>query len=229
MDTMEKVKSRAVEIGVYLPLGAYSKLKDKVTDIDSRSLKKMYGNFVDRGEERVKPVEKAVSGRIREMRKDTKRTATTASKKVKGRADEVASKTKATATKVKKRTTAAGSQVAPKMPRVAAPATAEKLAISDYDDLTVGEVTTRLNGLTQTDLARVYKYERANQNRSTILESIETKLLDLPIPSYDGLTVDEINGRLDGLTEQEIRALRKYEADTKARQTVLERMDSKLS
>ena len=171
MDTMEKVRERAVEVGVYLPLGAYSKLRDKVSSIDGRTFKKTYEDFVDRGEKRIKPT----------------------------------------------------------MPRVAAPVSPTGLAIAKYDDLTVGEIKARLTGLTQTDLAKVYKYERSNQNRSTVLGAVEGHLVQLPIPTYDALTVDEINGRLDGLTEKEIATLKAYEADTKARQTVLERMDSKLS
>ncbi|MPZ68442.1 MAG: hypothetical protein GEU71_02820 [Actinobacteria bacterium] len=187
MDTMEKVKNRALEIGVYLPLGAYSKIKESVTDIDAEGLKKRYQDFVDRGENRVRP------------------------------------------NKIRKRVGAVAAQVAPKMPRVAAPADAKGLPISGYEQLTVGEIRARLNGLTQTDLAKVYKYERANQNRSTVLETIESKFIELPMPTYDALTVDEIGARLDGLTEKELSALRRYEADTKARATILERMDAKLA
>jgi hypothetical protein len=207
MDTMEKVRDRAVEVGVYLPLGAYSKLKDTVSGIDRRKVKKTYKDFIDRGEDRVKPIERKVTARFKELRADTKQTATKATKRGK----------------------AAAAKAAPKMPRIAAPANSSGLAIAKYDDLTVGEIRARLSGLTQTDLAKVYKYERSNQNRSTVLEAVEGKLIELPIPTYDALTVDEINGRLAGLTEKEIATLKAYEADTKARQTVLERMDLKLS
>ena len=48
MDTMEKVRDRAVEVGVYLPLGAYSKLRDKVSSIDGRTFKKTYEDFIER-------------------------------------------------------------------------------------------------------------------------------------------------------------------------------------
>lgn len=207
MDTMEKVRDRAVEVGVYLPLGAYSKLKDTVSGIDRRKVKKTYKDFIDRGEDRVKPIERKVTARFKEFRADTKQTDTKATKRGK----------------------AAAAKAAPKMPRIAAPVNSSGLAIAKYDDLTVGEIRARLSGLTQTDLAKVYKYERSNQNRSTVLEAVEGKLIELPIPTYDALTVDEINGRLDGLAEKEIATLKAYEADTKARQTVLERMDLKLS
>lgn len=212
MDTMEKVRDRAVEVGVYLPLGAYCKLKDTVSGIDRRKVKKTYEDFIDRGEDRVKPIERKVTARFKELRADTKQTATKATKRGKAAAAKAAPK-----------------MAAPKMPRVAAPANSSGLAIAKYGDLTVGEIKARLSGLTQTDLAKVYKYERSNQNRSTVLGAVEGKLIELPIPTYDALTVEEINGRLDGLTEKEIATLKAYEADTKARQTVLERMDSKLS
>ncbi len=204
MDTMEKVRDRAVEVGVYLPLGAYSKLRDKVSSIDGGTFKKTYEDFIDRGADRVKPIERKMTARFKELRSGTKQTATQATKRWEAAA-------------------------APKMPRVAAPAKSSGLAIAKYDDLTVGEIKARLTGLTQTDLAKVYRYERSNQNRSTVLGTIEGKLIELPIPTYDALTVDEIKGRLDGLTDEEIATLKAYEADTKARQTVLERMDSKLS
>ena len=176
MDNMEKVKNRALEIGVYLPLGAYSKIRESVGDIDADRLKKRYQDFVRRGEDRIRPAGRKVT-----------------------------------------------------MPRVAAPADAKRLPISGYDQLTVGEIRARLNGLTQTDLAKVFKYERSNQNRSSVLESIEAKFVELPMPTYDALTADEIGSRLDGLTEQELSSLRRYEADTKARTTILDRMDAKLA
>lgn len=65
------------------------------------------------------------------------------------------------------------------MPRIAAPVSSSGLAIAKYDDLTVGEIKARLTGLTQTDLAKVYKYERS-QNPSTVLGTIVGKLVELP-------------------------------------------------
>ena len=87
----------------------------------------------------------------------------------------------------------------------------------------------RLKGLTQTDLARVYKYEKAHEERATILDAIDSRLVALPIATYDSLTVEEINGRLDGLSPQELKALRRYESDTKVRSTIIEKIDTLLA
>ena len=90
------------------------------------------------------------------------------------------------------------------------------------------EITSELRGLTQTELAKVYKFEKAHENRRTVLDSIESKFVDLPIPTYDALTVDEINSRLEKLEASELRTVRRYEADTKERSTIIERIDSLL-
>jgi hypothetical protein len=75
----------------------------------------------------------------------------------------------------------------------------------------------------------VYKFEKAHENRSTILEAIESRFVDLPIPTYDDLTVEEIGDRLAALSQDQLKTLRRYENDTKARVTVIEKIDSELS
>ncbi len=49
-----------------------------------------------------------------------------------------------------------------------------------------------------------------------------------PIASYDEKNVDEISGRVDGLSAEQIRHLRSYEKAHKNRQSLIERFDSKL-
>jgi hypothetical protein len=49
-----------------------------------------------------------------------------------------------------------------------------------------------------------------------------------PIPGYDGMNVEEISGRLDPLTEDQIRQLRDYERQNQNRKTLMERYDAKL-
>ena len=209
------VRSRAVELGVYLPLGAYARVRDELSDVTvSRTrVRRLFEDLVDRGQDRLQPLERVVRRRGAEAQETAKKTAGDAQKTVR---------------KTSKRATAATANIAPKLPRVAAPKNASELPIQGYDSLTAADITARLQGLTQTDLARVYKYEQAHEGRSTILEAIDSRLVDLPIATYDALTVDEINGRLDGLSKPELRALRRYEADTKARSTVLEKIDSLL-
>ena len=212
-DRIDVVRSRAVELGLYLPLGAYARVRDQLTDLNRTRISKLFDDLIDRGQDRLQPLERAVRRRGAEAQDGAKKVADDAQKAVR---------------KTSKRATAASANVAPKLPRVAAPKNAGELPIQGYGSLTAADVVSRLQGLTQTDLARVYKYEQAHEGRSTILEAIDSRLIDLPIATYDALTVDEIIGRLDGLSKSELRTLRRYEADTKARSTLLEKIDSLL-
>ncbi|MDQ4125505.1 MAG: hypothetical protein M3134_07900, partial [Actinomycetota bacterium] len=145
---------------------------------------------------------------------------------VEDRAEQVADDVRKTARKSSARAGAAADTIAPKLPRVAAPRKASELPIKGYADLTAAEIVAATKGLTQTELARVYKFERANDNRSTVLEAVESRFVELPIPTYDALNVGEIVERLDGLTAEELKVVRRYEADTKARTTVLDKIDA---
>ncbi|MDD7918938.1 hypothetical protein [Actinomycetospora callitridis] len=48
----------------------------------------------------------------------------------------------------------------------------DDLPIKDYDDLNVGDVTVKLEGLSATDLGKVDAYERRTKNRKTVLDKI---------------------------------------------------------
>lgn len=210
-DTVERVRSRAMELGVYLPLGAYATVRDQITDLNGRRVRRVYSDLVDRGQDRLQPVERVVRRRAQQVEE---------------RAGEVAGEVRKTARKTTARAGAAADTIAPKMPRVAAPKKASELPIKGYADLTAAEIVAATKGLTQTELARVYKFERANENRSTVLEAVESRFVELPIPTYDALNVGEIVERLDGLTAEELKVVRRYEADTKGRTTVLDKIDA---
>ena len=49
-----------------------------------------------------------------------------------------------------------------------------------------------------------------------------------PIAGYDELNVEEIKGRLDGLSAAQIREIREYEKRNKNRETLIEQFDRKL-
>jgi hypothetical protein len=49
-----------------------------------------------------------------------------------------------------------------------------------------------------------------------------------PIEGYDELTVEEVSGRLGGLSAEELRAVRDHEERTKNRETVLEQLDRRI-
>ncbi len=50
----------------------------------------------------------------------------------------------------------------------------------------------------------------------------------LPIEGYDELNVDEISGRLDSLSEEELKKVRDYEKRNKNRDTLIEQLDRKI-
>ncbi len=50
----------------------------------------------------------------------------------------------------------------------------------------------------------------------------------LPIEGYDELNVGEISGRLDSLSEEELKRVRDYERRNKARDTLLEQLERKI-
>ncbi|MFP5352568.1 MAG: hypothetical protein ACLGIB_08405 [Actinomycetota bacterium] len=211
LENLGNIREKAVELGLYLPLGAYSKVRDELSDLNAKRIRKTFDGLIERGQDRMEPVERIVRRRTRQ-----------AERKV----DEVQSEVAKTARKTTKRATAAANTVAPKLPRVAAPKRASDLPIKSYASLTASEIVSELPGLTQTELAKVYKFEKAHENRSTVLDAIEGKFIELPIPTYDALTVDEISGRLDKLETSELKTIRRYEADTKNRTTIIEKIDS---
>jgi hypothetical protein len=49
-----------------------------------------------------------------------------------------------------------------------------------------------------------------------------------PIEGYDELTVEEVSGRLEALSIQDLREVRDYEERTKNRETILEQLDRKI-
>lgn len=211
LENLGNIRDKAVELGVYLPLGAYSKVRDELSDLNATRIRKTFDGLIERGQDRMEPVERMVRRRTRQAER---------------KADEVEREVTKTARKATKRAGAAANQVAPKLPRVAAPKKASELPIKSYASLTASEIVSELSGLTQTELAKVYKFEKAHENRSTILDAIEPKFIELPIPTYDALTVDEINSRLDNLETNELKTIRRYEAETKNRSTIIEKIDS---
>ncbi|MEA2460059.1 MAG: hypothetical protein QOH90_236 [Actinomycetota bacterium] len=225
-EAVENVRTKAVEYGVYLPVGAYARVIDGISDINRPRIRKTIVDtpprirqtiidLVDVGQDRVEPVERRIRRRANsveaQIRSTTRRTASDVSK---------------TARKTASRAEAAVDTVAPKLPRVATPKKAADLPIKRYNSLTANEIVAESKGLTQTELAKVYKFERANENRSTVLQAIESHFTQLPIPTYDALTVAQINERIEGLSQDELKIVRRYEEDTKARTTVLEKLET---
>ena len=47
---------------------------------------------------------------------------------------------------------------------------------ANYDELTVDEISKRLNGLSTEELRKVREYEKRNKNRETLIEQIDRKI-----------------------------------------------------
>ena len=50
----------------------------------------------------------------------------------------------------------------------------------------------------------------------------------LKTADYEGLTVDEISGRLDDLSVRQLEQVREYEKENKNRQSLIEQIDRKI-
>ena len=95
------------------------------------------------------------------------------------------------------------------------------LAIARYDALTADEVTAKLTGLSQIDLAKVDSYERKNQNRTTVLNRISSLRGDEPWAGYDELTAAEVQAVLSEGDDERAGQVRSYERAHKNRAGVL--------
>jgi ferritin-like metal-binding protein YciE len=95
------------------------------------------------------------------------------------------------------------------------------LAIPRYDSLTADEVTSRLPGLSQIDLAKIDAYERREQNRQTVLNRIDTLRGDEPWTGYDEQNASEVQARLSEGDEELAATVRSYERAHKNRAGVL--------
>jgi hypothetical protein len=119
--------------------------------------------------------------------------------------------------------------VAAKAPGGSTPAEARSLPIAGYTKLSVAKITERLEGLTQTDLASLYRFEKANSARAGVLKALDKRMVQLPLPMYDSLTIPAILDDLNGLTKPELKVIRDYEVRTTNRLPVLERVDELLA
>jgi hypothetical protein len=95
------------------------------------------------------------------------------------------------------------------------------LAIANYDGLTADEITSKLSGLSQIDLAKIDAYERKNQDRTTVLSRVTSLRGDEPWPGYDELTASEVQSVLSEGDHERVDQVRTYERSHKNRVGVL--------
>ena len=103
------------------------------------------------------------------------------------------------------------------------------LAIPNYDSLSADEVQDKLNALSQIDLAKVNAYERKNQNRSTVIDRIDSLQGDEPWPGYDELSADEVRAVLSEGDDRRVNDVRAYERKHKDRAGVIQATERELS
>jgi hypothetical protein len=114
----------------------------------------------------------------------------------------------------------------------AAQRVATGVPIRDYDDLNVGKIVEQLDNLSADELQHVRAYEQENKNRDTLLEQIDRRMMvaiGVPIKDYDSLNVNDLVGRLDNLSAEELQAARAYEQENKNRDGVLQQIDRRLN
>jgi ferritin-like metal-binding protein YciE len=108
-------------------------------------------------------------------------------------------------------------------------ATEGDLAITRYDTLTAEEITGKLAELSQVELAKIDAYERANQNRSTIISRIGTLRGNEPWHGYDELTAAEVQAILSEGDDDRAEQVRAYERGHKNRAGVLRAAERELA
>ena len=105
---------------------------------------------------------------------------------------------------------------------VRATPTSDEPPSAGYDDLTASEVVERLPGLSQEQLAAVDRYERAHEDRSTVLDRVDALSGDEPWDGYDTQGVADIRAALRDADESTVARVREYERRHKGRAGVLD-------
>ncbi len=105
----------------------------------------------------------------------------------------------------------------------------QDLAIAGYDKLTAEQITDKLTGLSQIDLAKIDSYERRHQDRTTILSRVTSLRGSEPWPGYDELTTTEVQAVLSEGDEERVRAVRAYERAHKNRAGVLKATEREIA
>ena len=103
------------------------------------------------------------------------------------------------------------------------------LAIASYDDLTVEQVNAKLPQLSQIDLAKIDAYERRTQDRTTVLDKVDTLRGDEPWAGYDEQTASEIVAVLRDADEDTVKTVRAYERAHKDRTSVMRATERKVA
>ena len=228
MSGISKLRDKAVELGVNSVLPTYSKVASKVTELGDTRMGRMIEGAAARGLEAVSPAVRSVervAGRGMKLVDE-------AQKRIPGRPAKESPSPKRPARKpesTRPRSARSKSSLEGKLVGAPEPARPEDLPLVGYDALVAEEIVARLKGLTQSELAQIYKYEKAHDDRSTVLEAVEARLIDLPLPTYDSLKVAAILDAVNGLTRRELYTIHEYERTTRRRLPIIEKVETLLA
>jgi ferritin-like metal-binding protein YciE len=107
-------------------------------------------------------------------------------------------------------------------------ASAQDLAIADYDSLNAQQVVAKLDGLSGRELSEIAAYERRNHNRRTVLTRIDSLQAQEPWPGYSELSVSDIEAVLSEADRDRIARVRDYEPRHKNRSRVIDATERQL-
>ncbi|MGH2753430.1 MAG: hypothetical protein ACRDLB_03270 [Actinomycetota bacterium] len=223
MSQLIRLKDKAMELGVNAVGPAYSKIAAKVNELGDTPVGRVVEGAASSGIAVVAPAVERVArvipgaGPIERLVRDYAAEAPAPRRP-----------TRKPASKPKPARAGTRGPALGKLVSGSEPQRPEDLPIVGYDSLLAEEILVRLKGLTQSELAQVYKYERAHDNRTTILEAVEARLIDLPLPTYDSLKVPAILDAVNGLTRRELYTIHEYEQGTRNRLPIIEKIDALL-
>lgn len=226
MPDISKLRDRAMEIGVNAVVPAYSKVAAKVTELGDSRVGRLIEGAAARGLEVVSPAVQRVAGRGLKIVDEAQRFVPQR-RQSEGAPGPKRPTKKSTSTRPGSGRTKGS--IEGKLVGAAEPARPQDLPLVGYDVLGIDEIAVRLKGLTQSELAQIYKFERAHDNRIEILDEIEARLVDLPLPTYDSLTVAAILDAVNGLTRRELYTIHEYERVTRNRLPIIEKIDNLLA
>lgn len=97
-----------------------------------------------------------------------------------------------------------------------------QLPIAGYGGLDQRQLLAELSKHTQTELAVVDAYERANKGREAVFKKLHYLRGPEPLPDYDGLDAAEISAALKDADEATVKRVRVYERKFQHRPDVLD-------
>jgi hypothetical protein len=97
--------------------------------------------------------------------------------------------------------------------------------IDGYDRMKLKDVVASLSERSQVELARVEKYEKANEGRKEVFDKLRWLQQDEPLPGYDALSPEGILAALGKAGPEELKRVRSYERKFGARREILEEID----